>query len=80
MAAGDICPYDFWSGRASLLGLLGNWMKTGPVQACRKDTGVIEFRKLSPAVATMPALASLPEDFRGAFFGGLDYASIGRKL
>jgi hypothetical protein len=55
-------------------------MKTGPVQACRKDTGVIEFRKLSPAVATMPALASLPEDFRGAFFGGLDYASIGRKL
>jgi O-antigen chain-terminating methyltransferase len=42
--------------------------------------GVIEFRKLSPAVATMPALASLPEDFREAFFGGLDYALIGRKL
>lgn len=42
--------------------------------------GVIEFRKLSPAVDTMPALASLPEDFREAFFGGLDYALIGRKL
>jgi len=42
--------------------------------------GAIEFRKLSPAVDTMPALASLPEDFREAFFGGLDYALIGRKL
>ena len=42
--------------------------------------GVIEFRKLSPAVNEMPALASLPEDFREAFFGGLDYGLIGRKL
>jgi O-antigen chain-terminating methyltransferase len=42
--------------------------------------GVVEFRKLSPAVDGMPALASLPEDFRDAFFGGLDYALIGQKL
>jgi 2-polyprenyl-3-methyl-5-hydroxy-6-metoxy-1,4-benzoquinol methylase len=42
--------------------------------------GRIEVRKLSPAVESMPALASLPEEFRAAFFGGLDYAVIGRKL
>ena len=42
--------------------------------------GNIEVRKLSPAVESMPALASLPEDFREAFFGGLDYAILGRKL
>jgi O-antigen chain-terminating methyltransferase len=42
--------------------------------------GNIEVRKLSPAVETMPSLASLPEDFREAFFGGLDYAILGRKL
>ena len=42
--------------------------------------GLIEVHKLSPAVESMPSLASLPEDFRGAFFGGLDYAIIGRKL
>ena len=42
--------------------------------------GVAEVRKLSPAIETMPALASLPEEFREAFFGGLDYAIIGRKL
>ncbi len=42
--------------------------------------GGIEVRKLSPAVETMPALASLPQDFREAFFGGLDYAIIGTKL
>jgi hypothetical protein len=41
---------------------------------------VIEVRKLAPAVETMPSLSSLPEDFREAFFGGLDYAIIGRKL
>jgi hypothetical protein len=28
----------------------------------------------------LPSLAALPEDFRNAFFGGLDYAIIGRKL
>jgi O-antigen chain-terminating methyltransferase len=42
--------------------------------------GGIEVHKLSPAVESMPALASLPADFREAFFGGLDYAVIGRKL
>jgi 2-polyprenyl-3-methyl-5-hydroxy-6-metoxy-1,4-benzoquinol methylase len=42
--------------------------------------GGIEVRKLSPALASMPSLASLPEDFREAFFGALDYAVIGRKL
>jgi hypothetical protein len=31
-------------------------------------------------VESMPALASLPEDFRNAFFGGLDYAIFGIKL
>jgi O-antigen chain-terminating methyltransferase len=42
--------------------------------------GVVEFRKLSPAVDAIPALASLPEEFREALFGGLDYALIGQKL
>ena len=42
--------------------------------------GNIEVRKLSPAVETMPGLASLPEDFRDTFFGGLDYAILARKL
>lgn len=42
--------------------------------------GGLEVHRLSPAVESMPALASLPEDFREAFFGGLDYTLIGRKL
>jgi 2-polyprenyl-3-methyl-5-hydroxy-6-metoxy-1,4-benzoquinol methylase len=42
--------------------------------------GHIEVHPRSPAIETMPALASLPEDFRKAFFDGLDYAIIGRKL
>jgi 2-polyprenyl-3-methyl-5-hydroxy-6-metoxy-1,4-benzoquinol methylase len=42
--------------------------------------GHIEVHSRSPAIETMPALASLPEDFRNAFFNGLDYAIIGRKL
>ncbi len=42
--------------------------------------GKIEVRRLSPAVESMPSLASLPEDFREAFFGALDYAIIARKL
>lgn len=42
--------------------------------------GGVEVHRLSPAVESMPALALLPEDFREAFFGGLDYAIIGRKL
>jgi 2-polyprenyl-3-methyl-5-hydroxy-6-metoxy-1,4-benzoquinol methylase len=42
--------------------------------------GNIEVRKLSPAIESMPSVGSLPEDFREAFFGGLDYAITGRKL
>jgi len=42
--------------------------------------GQIEVQRLSPAVESMPALASLPEEFRQAFFGGLDYAVFGVKL
>jgi 2-polyprenyl-3-methyl-5-hydroxy-6-metoxy-1,4-benzoquinol methylase len=42
--------------------------------------GQIEVDRRSPAFETMPALAALPEDFRDAFFGGLDYAIVGRKL
>jgi O-antigen chain-terminating methyltransferase len=41
--------------------------------------GNIDVRRLSPAVETMPSLRSLPEDFREAFFGGLDYAITARK-
>jgi 2-polyprenyl-3-methyl-5-hydroxy-6-metoxy-1,4-benzoquinol methylase len=42
--------------------------------------GNIEVKRLAPAVESMPSLAALPEDFRAAFFGGLDYAVIGKKL
>ena len=42
--------------------------------------GRLEIRPLAPAVDSMPSLASLPLDFREAFFGGLDYAIIGTKL
>jgi O-antigen chain-terminating methyltransferase len=42
--------------------------------------GQIEAHRRSPAVESMPSLASLPDDFREAFFGGLDYAIVGRKL
>jgi O-antigen chain-terminating methyltransferase len=42
--------------------------------------GNIEVRRLSPAVESMPSVASLPQDFRDAFFGGLDYAILGKKL
>jgi O-antigen chain-terminating methyltransferase len=41
--------------------------------------GVMEVRKLAPAVESMPSLDALPEAFREAFFGGLDYAIIGKK-
>ncbi len=42
--------------------------------------GNIEVRRLSPAVESMPSLRSLPEDFREAFFGGLDYTITGKRL
>ena len=42
--------------------------------------GRVEVKKLSPAQDSMPSLAELPEEFRNAFFGGLDYVIYGRKL
>ena len=42
--------------------------------------GRIEVKRLAPAIDSMPSLASLPDDFREAFFGCLDYAIIGQKL
>lgn len=42
--------------------------------------GHIEVHPRSPAIESTPALASLPDDFRKAFFDGLDYAIVGRKL
>ena len=42
--------------------------------------GRIEVKRLAPAADSMPALNSLPEDFRRAFFGGLDYAVLGARL
>jgi len=42
--------------------------------------GEMELHRLSPAVEEMPALSSLPDDFRNGFFGALDYAVIGKKL
>ena len=42
--------------------------------------GRLEIRRLSPAVESMPSVASLPQDFREAFFGALDYAVLGKKV
>jgi O-antigen chain-terminating methyltransferase len=42
--------------------------------------GNIAVKKLSPAVDSMPSLSTLPGEFRAAFFDGLDYAVIGKKL
>jgi len=42
--------------------------------------GGLKVRRLSPAMESMPSLAALPQDFREAFFGGLDYAIVGTKL
>lgn len=42
--------------------------------------GSIEVHELSPAIESIPEIAELPESFRKRFFGGLDYAIIGRKL
>ncbi len=42
--------------------------------------GEIEVIPLSPAIESMPSLASLPADFREQFFGALDYAAVARKL
>lgn len=42
--------------------------------------GRIEIKRLAPALESMPSLASLPTDFREAFFGCLDYGIVGIKL
>jgi O-antigen chain-terminating methyltransferase len=42
--------------------------------------GLIEVHWLSPAIGSMPEIAELPVSFRERFFGGLDYAIVGRKL
>ena len=52
------------------------------LQFCMEEAGLtrIEVHELAPAIETMPELASLPADFRKRFFGGLDYAIIGRRI
>ncbi len=42
--------------------------------------GRVEVIRRSPAVEDAPSLQSVPQDFRDAFFGALDYALVGRKL
>ena len=42
--------------------------------------GDLQVRRLEPAVDSMPSLAELPQAFREAFFGGLDYSIVGRKV
>ena len=42
--------------------------------------GNIEVERLSPAVESMPVLNELPGAVRDTFFGGLDYAILGRRL
>jgi len=42
--------------------------------------GSVQIERLAPAVESMPVLAELPPAFRDAFFGGLDYAIVARKL
>ncbi|MBL8229119.1 MAG: methyltransferase domain-containing protein [Bryobacterales bacterium] len=42
--------------------------------------GQITVEYVNPASETMPSVSQLPEEFRRAFFGGLDYAITGRRL
>ncbi len=42
--------------------------------------GEIEVQPLSPAAESMPSLNAIPEPFREAFFGGLDYVVFAKKL
>jgi predicted TPR repeat methyltransferase len=42
--------------------------------------GRLEIKRISPALESMPSLATLPADFREQFFGALDYAVLGKKL
>jgi O-antigen chain-terminating methyltransferase len=41
---------------------------------------VTEVHRLSPAIESMPEVGELPAGFREKFFGGLDYAIVGRRL
>ncbi|MDE3197751.1 MAG: methyltransferase domain-containing protein, partial [Acidobacteriota bacterium] len=40
----------------------------------------IEIHRLSPAIESMPEIGDLPPGIRDRFFGGLDYAIVGRRL
>ena len=42
--------------------------------------GQIDIKRLSPATDSMSSLKELPENFRNAFFGGLDYAILAHRL
>jgi O-antigen chain-terminating methyltransferase len=42
--------------------------------------GRLEMERLFPALETMPSVSQLPEAFRDAFFGGLDYVIFAAKL
>jgi 2-polyprenyl-3-methyl-5-hydroxy-6-metoxy-1,4-benzoquinol methylase len=42
--------------------------------------GRIEIERLSPAIESMPSVRDLPEGFRKAFFGSLDYVAFGTRL
>ena len=58
----------------------------GSVMRCCRSTwkspgwGRSKYTRARRPSSRCPALASLPEDFREAFFGGLDYAIVGTKL
>jgi O-antigen chain-terminating methyltransferase len=42
--------------------------------------GRIEVHQMASAMESLPAVGPLPEEFRKAFFGGMDYAVLARKL
>ena len=42
--------------------------------------GRIEVHRRSPAIESIASVRALPGDFREAFFGGLDYAVLARRL
>lgn len=42
--------------------------------------GMIEIHRLSPAIESLPEIGELPLHFRERFFGGLDYAIVGKRL
>ena len=42
--------------------------------------GLLEVHKLAPASESIPEVNELPEKFKNRFFGGLDFAILGRRL